>query len=119
MNIKFATAILLFSAGMAAADPVGEWIVADGTTKIVIKKCGPNLCGRISWTSDGDRTDLGKAILVDLKPMGGEWTGTIVDPRDGQSYQGHVTLQSETSLQVNGCALGGALCGGEVWTRTK
>ncbi len=117
MKLIFATAILLMSAGMAAGDPVGEWIVADRTSKIVIKKCGTFLCGKISWTSDGG--DLGKAILIDLKPEGGEWTGTIVDPRDGQTYEGHVSLPNETSLQVKGCALAGALCGGEVWTRTK
>ncbi len=117
MNVKFTIVMFLLSTGVTLANPLGEWRVADGTSKITIKKCGPNLCGKISWTADGD--DLGKLILIDMQPAGLEWKGTIVDPRDGKQYLGRISLQNETQLQVDGCVMGGAFCGGEVWSRTR
>ena len=104
-------------ASAAVASPVGEWLVADRSARVAIRQCGPNLCGNISWSSDGQ--DVGRPILINLRPDGPQWTGTVVDIRDGQRYLAHLYLQSEQQLHLDGCALGGAICDGEVWTRYK
>ncbi len=117
MKLTFFTLIFLLSAGAAFADPVGEWLVADGKSKVAIAKCGANLCGKVAWSINGDY--IGQEVLIDMKPMPEDWTGTILDPRNGTKYLAHIFLQGEQALRVNGCILGGLICGGEVWTRTK
>ena len=113
----FLTALLCLIATGALASPVGVWLVADQSARVKITTCGPNLCGRISWTADGK--DLGQPVLLEMKPDGPKWTGTVVDVRDGSKYLAHLTLQSERELKLDGCALGGLVCKGEVWTRFR
>src|SRR5262245_32902020 len=62
---QLVTAMLILMSGNAfAADPIGEWLVADGTAKIRIGACGPSLWGMISWTKepgfDGNNPDPAK-----------------------------------------------------------
>ena len=99
----------------AWASPVGQWVVRDKSARVSIQNCGPNLCGRLSWTSDGN--DVGQQILIDMKPDGARWTGTVVDIRNGRKYLAHIALQSDQALRLDGCVLGGLFCDGEVWTR--
>ncbi len=101
----------------AVASPVGEWLVNDKTARVLIRKCGPNLCGNLSWTSDGKQ--LGRQILIDMKPEGSTWSGTVVDVRDGSRYLAHIGLEASDRLKLDGCVLGGAICSGEVWTRYR
>ena len=101
----------------AFASPVGEWLVADRSARVAIAPCGSDLCGSISWSADGG--DLGRAILIHMRPDGRQWTGTVVDVRNGQKYLAHIHLVSEQSLRLDGCAFGGMICSGEVWTRTR
>ena len=65
----------------AFASPVGDWLVADRSARVAIAPCGLNLCGSISWSADGG--DVGQPILLQMKPDGQRWTGTVVDVRDG------------------------------------
>ena len=104
-------------AAAAPTTPVGEWTVKDQTARVAIKPCGANLCGNLSWTADGK--DVGEAILIDMKPDGTRWTGTVVDVRDGKHYLAHIFLQSPQLLRLDGCVLGGLFCDGEVWNRYK
>jgi uncharacterized protein (DUF2147 family) len=54
-----------------------------------------------------------------MKPNGANlWTGTIVDVRDGTQYAGKISMEGE-SLRVEGCVMGGAICGGQTWTRVR
>ena len=101
----------------AAPSPVGEWTVKDQTARVAIRPCGPNLCGALSWTSDGQ--GVGEAILLDMKPDGARWTGTVVDVRNGTHYLAHIALQAPGALKLDGCVMGGLICSGEVWTRYK
>ncbi len=112
-----ALALVVVATTAHAASPSGEWLVQDRTARVLIRKCGPNLCGKLSWSSDGK--EVGRSILIDMKPDGGRWTGTVVDVRDGTSYLAHVSLQSDSVLKVDGCVMGGAICGGETWTRYR
>ena len=112
-----ALVLVLASSSARAASPVGEWLVQDQSARVLIQKCGANLCGKISWSSDGK--DIGRQILLSLKPDGAQWTGTVVDVRDGTTYLAHVSLRSQSSLKLDGCVLGGVICSGELWTRVK
>ncbi len=111
--LTFLTAVV----GAPTASPLGVWLVDDRTAKITIRPCGTNLCGVVSWSKDGG--NLGKMILIDMKPEPQRWTGTILDPRSDTKYLSHIALQDDGTLKVEGCALGGLLCGGQVWTRTE
>jgi uncharacterized protein (DUF2147 family) len=114
--MRLALAVLAFLPATAAlASPLGEWVVKDKSARVAIKECGPNLCGALSWTTDGQ--DLGDPILIDMKPDGERWTGTVVDVRNGRKYLAHIHLQSADALRLDGCVLGGLICDGEVWTR--
>ena len=114
--MRFLLAFLLALWTSAAfASPAGEWMVKDKTARVAIAACGGNLCGHLDWTVDGK--DVGQPVLIDMKPDGGRWTGTVVDVRNGRHYLAHVALTSENALKLDGCVLGGLFCGGEVWTR--
>ena len=101
----------------AVASPIGEWFVNDRTARVLIRRCGGNLCGNLSWTSDGKQ--LGRPVLIDMKPEGPQWTGTVVDVRDGTRYLAHIGLEASDRLKLDGCILSGAICSGEVWTRYR
>ncbi len=116
MHAMLITAMLVLT-GSASASPVGEWTVQDRSARVAIRKCGPNVCGKISWSSDGK--DLGRPILIDMKPEGARWSGEVVDVRDGTKYLAHIALQSERELKLDGCVMGGAICSGEVWSRFR
>jgi uncharacterized protein (DUF2147 family) len=103
------------SAALASQGPVGHWRVASGKAIIEIRPCGENLCGFVA--SGGDA--VGKQIFFNMKQEGDEWSGTIVDVSDGQHYSGHISLVSDSTLKVEGCALGGLFCGDQKWSRVE
>jgi uncharacterized protein (DUF2147 family) len=98
--------------------PLGEWRVADGSANVAIRPCGPDLCGFISWTKDpGDV--VGREILIDMKPVGALWSGTVLNVVDGQKYDARISLLSDDVLKIEGCAMGGAFCGDQQWSRVS
>jgi uncharacterized protein (DUF2147 family) len=113
--ISGASAFVIISSSVALASqaPVGHWRVASGKAIIDIRPCGENLCGFVA--SGGDA--VGKQIFFNMKQEGDEWSGTIVDVSDGQRYSGHISLVSDSTLKVEGCALGGLFCGDQKWSR--
>lgn len=118
MQFLSVAAALSFFSLPASAGPVGEWRISDGTANVAIRDCGPNLCGYVSWTKDSDEL-VGKPVLLGMKQRGNVWSGSIVNARDGQKYVGRISLRGEQTLQVEGCVLGGLICGGQHWTRLK
>jgi uncharacterized protein (DUF2147 family) len=138
---RFITAgmIILISAGTALAQspvaapalsPMGEWQVKDGTAHIRIANCGGAIWGVISWTkgeagkdvnnpnpSLRDRSVMGMPILINMHPAGNRWDGQVYNAEDGQTYSSHISLVSPDVLSIEGCVLGGLICGGENWTR--
>jgi uncharacterized protein (DUF2147 family) len=127
-----ATITALTQAPARAADPTGNWFVADHTAQIKIESCGTaGLYGVIDWEKvpgvDENNHDpsrrgkpmLGVAILVGLKPNGqGQWQGQVYNPKDGGFYFARLSMpQSNNALRLEGCILGGLLCDGETWTR--
>jgi uncharacterized protein (DUF2147 family) len=120
-----------------AAEPVGDWLVSERTAVIRIEPCDTALCGTVVWVKPGVAEQdpkpaarnadpakkggpTGIQILLGMKPVReGRWKGEIYNPRDGNTYTGQITLTSADVLNVEGCVLGGFICSGEEWTRTK
>jgi len=123
---------LVLAAGSAlAADPTGDWRVADGVANIRVAQCNGNMWGAVSWektpggrdsnnpdASRQSRPTLGMPILIDMKKKAGvdQWEGQVYNAKDGQSYSSTIKLIGTDQMEIQGCVLG-FLCGGETWTR--
>jgi len=127
-----AMAFICLSSPALAADPTGDWLVADKTAAIRIAPCGDALCGHIVWTKGPAGTDknnpdpakrnrsvIGLPILLSMKPVAANrWEGEIYHAQEGKIYSGNISLASDNVLRIEGCVLG-FLCGGQDWSRTK
>ncbi|HEV7408750.1 MAG TPA: DUF2147 domain-containing protein [Bradyrhizobium sp.] len=114
-----------------AADPTGDWKVADGVANIRVAECNGSMWGAVSWeqTPGGrdvnnpdvakqSRPTLGMPILIDMKKKPGvdQWEGQVYNGKDGKFYQSTIKPVGTDQLEIQGCILG-FLCGGETWTR--
>ena len=114
-----------------AADPSGDWKVADGVANIRVAQCNGNMWGVVAWekTPGGkdknnpdvakqSRPTLGMPILIDMKKKPGvdAWEGEVYNAKDGQNYSSTIKPVGTDQLEIQGCVLG-FLCGGETWTR--
>jgi uncharacterized protein (DUF2147 family) len=114
-----------------AADPTGDWRVADGVANIRVAQCNGAMWGVVSWekepggrdTNNPDpakqsRATLGMPILLNMKKKAGadSWEGQVYNAKDGQTYASSITPHGSDQLEIQGCVLG-FLCGGETWTR--
>jgi len=125
---------MLLTSGAApalAADPTGDWRVADGVANIRVAQCNGSMWGVVAWekepgghdTNNPDavkktRPTLGMPILIDMKKKAGadQWEGQVYNAKDGQLYSSTITPAGSDQLEIKGCVLG-FLCGGETWTR--
>jgi uncharacterized protein (DUF2147 family) len=112
------TLVSMSAATQALAGPVGEWKIADGSANVSIHPCGGNLCGFVSWSKEGDGV-VGKQVLVSMRPNGTLWSGTVINVRDGQKYTARMSMQDDQTLKVEGCVMGGMICGGQQWERVR
>src|SRR6476660_9758564 len=114
-----------------AADPTGDWRVADAVANIRVAQCNGSMWGAVSWekqpggrdennpdASKKTRPTLGMATLIDMKkkPGADQWEGQVYNAKDGQLYSATITPVGTDQLEIKGCVLG-FLCGGETWTR--
>jgi len=114
-----------------AADPTGDWRVADGVANIRIAECNGSMWGAVAWektpggrdsnnpdVSKRNRPTLGMTILFDMKRKAGldQWEGRVYNAKDGQFYNSTIKPLGSDQLEIQGCVLG-FLCGGETWTR--
>ena len=114
-----------------AADPTGDWRVADGVANIRVAECNGSMWGVVAWekmpggrdknnpdVSKQNRPTLGMPILIDMKkkPAVDQWEGQVYNAKDGQSYSSTIKPTGADQLEIQGCVLG-FLCGGETWTR--
>lgn len=127
-----AAALITTSSGIAgAADPTGEWRVAEGVANIRVAECNGAMWGVVAWekrpggvdqnnpdASKRSRPTLGMPILLDMKKKAEKdaWEGHVYNAKDGKTYESTITLVSPDQLEIEGCVLG-FLCGGETWTR--
>jgi uncharacterized protein (DUF2147 family) len=114
-----------------AADPTGDWRVADGVANIRVAQCNGNMWGVVAWEkvpggkdshnpdpAKQSRPTLGMPILLAMKkkPGADAWEGQVYNAKDGQTYSSTIKPLSADQLEIQGCVLG-FLCGGETWTR--
>nr|WP_315801257.1 MULTISPECIES: DUF2147 domain-containing protein [unclassified Bradyrhizobium] len=134
MSTTLAYSAVVFAAGISsalAADPTGDWRVADGVANIRVAQCNGSMWGVVAWekTPGGrdsnnpdparqSRPTLGMPILIDMKkkPGADAWEGQVYNAKDGQLYSSTITPVDPDHLEIKGCVLG-FLCGGETWTR--
>jgi uncharacterized protein (DUF2147 family) len=131
-TVAFSAAFLTTGLTLAlAADPTGDWRVADGVATIRVAECNGSMWGAVAWekmpggrdknnpdASKQNRPTLGMPILIDMKKKPGvdQWEGQVYNAKDGQSYSSTIKPTGSDQLEIQGCVLG-FLCGGETWTR--
>ena len=131
---KVTTVGIFLASGIAsavAADPTGDWRVADGVANIRVAECNGSMWGVLAWentpggrdtnnpdVSKRNRPTLGMPILIDMKKKPGvdQWEGQVYNAKDGQFYSSTIEPIGADQLEIQGCMLG-FLCGGETWTR--
>jgi uncharacterized protein (DUF2147 family) len=121
----------VFPAPALAADPTGDWRVADGVANIRVAECNGRMWGAVSWektpggrdknnpdVSRQSRPTLGMPILIAMmkQPGAEQWEGQVYNAKDGQFYSSTIRPIGPEQLEIKGCVLG-FLCGGETWTR--
>src|SRR5579862_6683631 len=111
-------ALVAYGLARASVGPVGEWKIADGSANVAIRPCGPSLCGFVSWAKDSADA-VGRQVMLNMKPQGHLWFGTVVNVIDGQRYTAQMSLLGERTLKVEGCVEGGSVCGGQQWARVR
>ena len=129
--ILFAMLTLLGTAWARAADPTGDWLVADGVAHIRVAECNGNMWGAVAWekepggldehnpdVSKRSRPTLGIPVLINMKKKSGvdQWEGQVYNANDGKTYSSTIKPVGSDKLEIQGCVLG-FLCGGETWTR--
>src|SRR6266478_9794904 len=125
---------LFLASGLAsaeAADPTGDWRVADGVANIRVAQCNGSMWGVVAWekqpggrdsnnpdVSKKNRPTLAMPILIDMKKKAGadQWEGQVYNAKDGQLYSSTITPTGPDQLEIKSCVLG-FLCGGESWAR--
>jgi uncharacterized protein (DUF2147 family) len=130
-SMGFILATGLGTGSALAADPTGDWRVADGVANIRVAQCNGNMWGVVAWekTPGGrdannpdpakqNRPTLGMPILLAMKKKPGTdaWEGQVYNAKDGQTYASTIKPVGSDQLEIQGCVLG-FLCGGETWTR--
>jgi uncharacterized protein (DUF2147 family) len=105
------------AAVQAANSPLGLWLTEEKEGKVRIEQCGSNLCG---YSVDKKSNQNGEQVLINMKPAkDAKWSGRILDPNTGSTYDSTIALKGTDSLRVQGCAFGGVFCGGQTWTRVN
>jgi uncharacterized protein (DUF2147 family) len=99
----------------AANSPLGLWLTEEKEGRVRIEQCGNNLCG---YSVDAKSNQNGEQVLINMKPgRDSKWSGRILDPNSGSTYDSTIALKGSDSLRVQGCAFGGMFCGGQTWSR--
>jgi Uncharacterized protein conserved in bacteria (DUF2147) len=97
--------------------PLGVWLTEEKEGKVRIEQCGANLCG---YSVDAKSNRNGEQVLINMRPgKDAKWSGRILDPNTGSTYDSTIALKGTDTLRVQGCAFGGMFCGGQTWTRVN
>lgn len=130
-SILFGIFVTMSAAPALAADPTGDWRVADGVAHIRVAECSGNMWGVVAWeqepggvdehnpdASKRSRPTLGMPILINMKKKASvdQWEGEVYNAKDGKTYSSTIKPIGSDKLEIQGCVLG-FLCGGETWTR--
>jgi uncharacterized protein (DUF2147 family) len=121
----------------AANAVLGQWLTANGLSKVEIYKEGEEFLGRIVWLKEPEkdgkpkvdennpdaklrtRPILGMTIMRGLKFDGDDtWKGgKIYDPKSGNDYSAKMTMPDAHTLELRGYVLIPLVGRTETWTR--
>jgi Uncharacterized protein conserved in bacteria (DUF2147) len=101
---------------VASNSPIGVWLTEEKEGKVRIEQCGANLCG---YSVDKKTNQNGEQVLINMRPGKDKWSGRILDPGTGSTYDSTIAMKGTETLRVQGCAFGGVFCGGQTWTRVN
>ncbi len=97
--------------------PLGVWLTEEKEGKVRIEQCGANLCG---YSVDAKTNANGEQVLINMRAgKDSKWSGRILDPNTGSTYNSTIALKGTDTLRVQGCAFGGMFCGGQTWSRVN
>jgi uncharacterized protein (DUF2147 family) len=100
-----------------ANGPLGLWLTEEKEGQVRIEQCGANLCG---YSVDKKSNQNGEQVLINMKPgKDAKWSGRILDPNTGSTYDSTIAMKGSDTLRVQGCAFGGMFCGGQTWSRVN
>jgi len=103
------------TAPASSNSPLGVWLTEEKEGKVRIEQCGANLCG---YSVDAKSNQNGEQVLINMKPgKDAKWSGRILDPNTGSTYDSTIALKGTDNLRVQGCVFGGMFCGGQTWSR--
>jgi uncharacterized protein (DUF2147 family) len=110
-----------------SATPAGRWVNPSRSVILLVAPCGKKLCGTVQWASDKAKDDakwgadplVGAELLSGVKEVhGGRWQGKLFLPDLNQRVTARLEPLDGRQLKVSYCAMGGALCRKQIWTRT-
>ncbi len=103
-------AVLVATPLAAAAQPIlGDWRTEDGET-ISIRRCGKAFCSTVATGAYRGRS------VGTVGGPGPVYRGKIIDPRDGKSWTGSMTVKARR-LAVEGCLMEVFCKTVQTWTR--
>ena len=123
MKHSSSLALAAFAAGLIlspalAAEPFGKWVRPSNGAEVTFYSCGGKLCGKVA-SRVASSAKVGTIIVSGaVKSGANEWKGNLLNPDDGKTYSGVITLVGADGLNLKGCALG-IFCEGETWRRVK
>ena len=123
MKHSSSLALAAFAAGLIlspamAAEPFGKWVRPSNGAELTFYDCAGKLCGKVA-SKGASNARVGTVIVSGAVKSGtNEWKGNLLNPDDGKSYSGVITLVGADGLNLKGCALG-IFCQGETWRRVK
>jgi uncharacterized protein (DUF2147 family) len=118
-NLSLATiAATLIMSPALAAEPYGTWMRPSNGAEVSFFNCGGKLCGKVIGKGTSS-AKIGTMIVSGAAKTGAnEWKGSLLNPDDGKTYKGVISLVGADELNFKGCALG-VFCQGETRRRVK
>jgi uncharacterized protein (DUF2147 family) len=105
LTLAAAAAVLILSPAFAA-EPYGKWVRPSNGAQVSFFDCGGKLCGKVI-SKGTSSAKVGTMIVSGAAKTGANaWKGNLLNPEDGKTYSGVITLVGADGLNLKGCALG-------------
>jgi len=128
LSIAAVTVALGAPASASAQALEGKWTNPKRSVIVNVARCGEAYCGTVSWATEKTRDKVaengrklvGTRILSDLRPAGnGTYRGRAFEPK--RNIRGSATVRQvgPNVMVVRGCAVLGAFCKEQRWTRVS
>jgi uncharacterized protein (DUF2147 family) len=120
-GIALAASALLTLPVSASTSPdiSGDWMRADGKTRVHIAPCGPQICAVSTWIRDksGDE-QVGDRLVMTLEAQSATaLVGDAFDVKRNRNYSLKISFVGPDTMQTRGCMMKGIVCKTANWTR--